>query len=119
MDNFGIGLKNKLNELSLPKDHPQLEGIRQYYPLKIEGCTDKELNEVKSFQKVTHLPSLYIDVMKHIGKRSGDFFLGYDFVYYYLTRYNFRDAANKILKLRGFSLLDDSYYVFMNRQSAY
>lgn len=117
--NFGQALKEKLKELKYPRNHVFVERFADY-PLPIEGCTLEEIEQIKIVQNVPNkkLPLVYMEFLIHLGKRSGDLWIGYDLNYRYLIGYNFTEAYNEQLIADGHHPHSDQYYVFMNKQGS-
>jgi len=114
LKSFGEVLRDKAIELRYPKDHNMLSDWIKQYPLPILGCSKFEIEELCQKQKIQKLPTIYFEFMRFMGKESGDLFIGYDIIYYYLKSYNFRESLNIRLTIDGYTPLNNGYYVFMN-----
>jgi len=117
MLDFGEALKEKLQELMRPKGY--YLGMEKYYPFPITGCTDLEINQIMEKQNVKWLPFVYKSYLSAVGYWPGDMYIGYDIAYGYMMRYSFLNALNKSLKFEEQEIINESVFVFMNRQSAH
>jgi hypothetical protein len=112
---FGAILQEKLTELRYPENSKYLKWF-SVYPLPIIGCTDDEIQKLKTIQNVTYLPKLYVEFMSYMGKACGDIFIGYDVTYRYISKYDMRGLANQVLSKDGQQTLGNDQFVFMNLQ---
>lgn len=82
MSNFGFLLREKALELKLLSQDPLYQQYLTYFKTPdfqaIEGCTDEEIERLKTAQNVKNIPQVYLDYLRHFGRKSGDFFIGYD-----------------------------------------
>ncbi len=82
-----------------------------------EGCSVEEIKQLMLMQKVDTLPRVYMDFLLHLGRKSGDLYVGLDIGYNPHRLYNYKEKANKLLAICGLEELDHKHFVFMNRQS--
>jgi hypothetical protein len=112
---FGLALREQLTRLAHP---PTWDYYRNFpwYPMPIAGCTDEEIAVIMQMQGATHLPELYVEFLRYLGKSPGDLYIGCDLHYRYLSAGNYRGGLNESLTLCGFAPVMEDGVVFMCQQ---
>lgn len=116
---FGLLLLHKAEELKYKPNSRQYisysKGFGGANFQQIIGCTENEINEIKSHQNVDNLPLFYHQYLLRFGKQSGDIFLGFDADIYYL--FDLKEDANAMLSQSSMGYeLPESAFVFQGQQ---
>lgn len=104
-DNFFIQLEEELTKLGQD-------------PSLFVGCTLEQIEKIKSKQRVSSLPHLYLEFLGTFGVKAGDFFAGSEIFCGDLISYDFKEEAENILQKRSLdSRLPQSAFVFLCHQN--
>jgi len=117
---FGKAFKAIASELKWDRHHKRVAYLYEQYPEQYDkpfiGCTDDQIEKIKTVQQVEVLPRLYNEFLLEMGVWCGDLFLGLDVTYPFLSSY-LKDGLNQTLVTQGQPLLNKSDFVFWSQQS--
>jgi hypothetical protein len=102
MSDIELVLDHLMNDVLTPREQPQ-------------GCSDREIEEIMTDQKVDHLPQAYRCFLKRIGRGAGELLIGTDAFYPRLI--GVKDAAIELLTEDGapIQLSPDSLVIAMHQ----